>query len=1245
MHFESVREQLARTDGGLITDVVAFFCVEMLDRASAHVIDAADVAHIAESPADIALRELLRLMHDAGRLISVVPLAASQNALPKLGGAAIKIFRPFAKQGLPARGQVAKPSVVALTPDTVDISNDATTGPLTIYPAYATPYAIGDIDYVAAAQTELVVVGLRLLPTRDQRVATYNIIVADRNIGVTGVPVDIAPVNAALAAAIAERARVLHGWSVDDARVLAAELAYAAESWADLSVTGSRRVTRAIAALRARHLAVPSAPAPMPPDVDDGPFLQMASAAFGRISLLQPNLTGELAAYGLLPAYIASLVAGADNKRTRALFDAEVEVRSNSIAAAAAVKTKLAERERFDARMYILSRMLTPVRYNVVRRADNETKLRTILTAAELEALNTEYDAQMRYAAAALDNKCGHIPLYKTFRRAVAFIDKKKAWDALAPFVNMAAATGPGKPVKGKRPATKGVVGSPNPVAMYTCNKCGFPLVCPHYIAYVRLTVSGASARDIRDTLAAYVADGSRADEQKCRICYEVMFSRFDLADDVVGDDSFNDDIRRAVYVEAAQFMQFVRFKQPVDLPGLIAQLRDVIYPYAIRIDTDLKRTQSITSNDVAVQRNAYIAMIVAAKIVQLMARSGKSSGGGQMFFEAAPKLRTLRELTDHAAGIVAMTKTTILRDISGITRTVIRDRIALGIEAFGDSVDVRPEAEQADDPESFAERIVHDPTFAWIEDATGRHGFAQVMGHRPAELFAKIGSGVSVYRDARDGPVRYKSAYLTDLFREHMKIAHRGESRIRVESIGASDQTKSPKHAAASHAWNAPRRRSALRLCHALHGNAQFRDVQPPIGVVYDENGELHDWSLYNIGDAVYSADQLAKLGMDSARLAEIAPNGIRESVIDRTCSVCGVRASLAAKLDQSRVRAGIAAAVNIASFYRFYDQRCPKGDLHELAAAGSSKLTTPTPANRPAKQVSAHVCSKCGMNIAWKTDLKSTDALNYYRTFKDQFEIDHDLLAPRLFRSDIATPAATAHATATEAVSWNENFADVTAIAEIAGIHPRVIQAFGAYEGTSIDAISTGAYTPSHTDNRDDARVLAVNAIVGVTLAAWDRVRNYNTIKNHTQYTIDIVGKTPRALLDGLVDVTSGYDELYRWSYWSRKPEQTVALCIQEWCSRLLRIWNEGNADTEALRHEFVRSQIRLTIAGQDLFTERQPFNWAIIYGRKDAPDVIEDFDPQEESVRRDKMFSTDAFDMDGEVEIRAGENLGLT
>lgn len=1190
--FDKIHDQIIKTTQISGWDVIADTSIRLLEKPVDHPIDS---DQIAGSPADIALRELLRILRPDD-IVQLVPIGESINALPKLGAAAIRLFRPFARQGLPAR-----PVTNKTVPSTAPVEDTVNH---TIYPSKSTPYIIiaadGSYDaYVAAPQTALVVRGLQLQPSHDRRVSAYTIGTGTSSILVGGEVHDLFDLRPEISANIANRIDILRRWSTWEQGGQRWRVDYASREWADLSATGTRETKRLIIAQRRGAIVFDRAPDPME-TTEDTPFMQMAEGHFGRITRLQPNLTGEIASYGIMPAYISSLYTGADSKQTRSLFDEQVEIRSNLIAAALAHKAKLAERERFDARMYILSRVLSPTRYNIVSRADNDTKLAKLLTPAEAETLNAEYDAELRYAEASLNNKCDHIPLYKTFRRAVSFSDKKTAWEALAKYVSRHDSKGAGKS------------GAPS---MYVCNNCGFPLVCPHYIEYVRLTVSGASARAVRDALSKYVMDGSRAEAQKCRICYEIMFSRFDLSDDITADDSYNDDIRRAVYIEASQFMQYVRFKNPVDLPGLISQLRDVVYPYAVRIDIDLKKMQNITSSDVALQRNAYTAMIVAAKIVQLIAKSR-----GEIFFEAAPKLKGLRDLTDYAAGVISSTKTTVLRDIAGITRTVIRDRIALGIEAFGDNIDVKPESQTYESPEDFAQRLIHDPTYAWIANATGRTKFAQIMGASPAELYEKIKSGQSIYALARDGPILYKSPYITELFKDHMQIAKKGETRVRVESIGGTSVVK--KYARLEHEWDVPRRRAALRLASTPGGTAQFRDHPPPIGTVYDENGTLHEWTLYNIGDSVYTADGLASIGRDAAKLAEIAPGGIRAAITDRTCSVCGVRESLAGKLDAGRVRAGISAVVDITSFYRFYDQRCPAGEMHDMTAGDGN------------------TCKKCGLVLRWKSDTGGADSLNYYRKYRDTFEEERRQLSASVTRQE---PLA-ATVDSSEPVEWTEHFADVTAVAEIGGVHPRVIYAFGAYEGTSVDNIANGSYTPMHTTRRDDTRVLAVNAIVRCMLSAWDRIRNYNVIKTHTQYTIDTIGKTPRSLLDGLPDVATGYDALYRHSYWNKPAEKTIELCIQEWCSRLLRIYNDTNEDTRALRHLFVKTQIKNTIAGQELYTERQPFNWAIMYGRKDAPDVIEDFDPNEESITRDKLFSVDAFDMEGgEVNLRIGEDAG--
>lgn len=1184
----SFDERVAAGGSPIEQSTVAMLILIIREQSSATRITREDILHIVQSPTDIALRETLRILGGAKSTPRVLPIAHDVSTLAEFtGGASIKMFRPFmAKQ---------RPQPQSSEPGT------STPAVALIQTADAVEYYIGDEKYVAAAQSPLKVTGLRFMPSADGDIAFYTLPNGFGQTVVGGEAVD-APIGTSTDLGdIVQIGRRLQEWGVVRGGDRRWNVHFAARNWPDLAATGTDAAMRLIRGLRNIRMPPSDAGKPLPAEVGDGAFFDLVRSEFGRVSTLQINMIGELTSYGLIPAYIASLYVGADDDRTRDLFDRQAVVRRGIMARAMDEHTRLAERERFAMRMHILSRILSTTRYAIVRRADNETTLARTLTKAELEQLNVEYAAQIKYALASLNNKCGHIPLYKQFRAAESMAVKKAAWSSLATYVS-----------EGNASRNKGAGAR----SMYVCKLCGFPLVCPHYIEYVGLVASSASARDIRTRMNAYVMDGSEADAQKCRICYEIMFSRFDLSDDIVADDNADDEIRRAVYIEVSQFMTHVVFKTPIDLVGLISQLRDVIYPYAVRIDVDLRRMQSLSTSDVITRRNAFTAMIVAAKVVQLIKKTPT------MYFERAPKLRLLKDLVEFAAKIVASTKTIILREIPGITQTVIRDRIMLGISAFGDGGDVRLEAEASETPESFEEKIRESPTYQWIALATGSSKFTRVMGGTPAEILKSVGKGESVYKRVDVGrQVLYKSPYLTQIYREHIKYVKAGGKAYKVDAV--IPNAPSPALAHESWKWNTDRRRGALRLCATatITGNRRFDDRRVPIGVIYDENGALHVFNKYTIGDGAYTVDEMLKA-------AEVPAGGWRAALGDMECSVCGVRKSVAGKLDPARVRAGIAAASDVDSFYRFYEQKCPKGDLHAFAKNAKTGAT---------------LCGKCGMNITWTLAGRGDAAMNYYRANKDAFHAERANLTGAT--ASVAPAPVVTTAPVPPPPKWSEHFADIVAIAEIGGVHPRLIQAFGAYAGTTTDAISNGSFTPPHTNARDDTRVYQVNSIVRATLSAWDRIRNYNRIKNHTAYTVETIGKTPRSLLDGLIDVSTGFGDLYTYFYWNEKPERTVSMCIQEWCTRLLAIYNVKDSETEHLRHTFVRSQIKNTIEGQELFTERQPFNWSIIYGKKDAPDLIEDFDPTEESVTRDKLFSTDAFDMDDtEVTIRVGEDRGL-
>jgi hypothetical protein len=898
-----------------------------------------------------------------------------------------------------------------------------------------------------------------------------------------------------------------------------------------------------------------------------------------------------LYANGLTAAYLHALYSGADDDAARALFDAAAAEQEIRVSTGVAARTAAENRAKFTAHMGLLRKLMAPSRYAVISRVENETALRQLLSKTEREQLDAEYEAERKYIASAMDNKCPHVPLYRTFRRAKTIADMQIAWNALAPFVPKS------------EPAN----------AMVACQRCKYPLICPHYLTYIRLVAAEAPLRELREQLFKYIAAGSDPAAQKCRICHEIMFSRYDAGEDIKSPEEYDDDLRKMVYIETAQLMQLIRSTKPTDMRALLFQIRDIVYPYAVLIDAELKQTRNFSTVDAASRRNTFISMIVASKIVQVVAKYPN------LYFEKAPKLRGLKELIEHAASAVLTIKTIALRDIPGITRTVIRDRIALGVSSFGENLGVKLENEQVESPESFENRIRMDPTYNWIAEALGRdpEDFAAVMGG-PA---AKVQKQKAVYQYACNygGKLTYTDAALADAYKSWIQTVRKtasGETSIPIGAGNCDDTwyTAPPTEKVRN---IVPLLRSGCNS--VVSGNIRFNGAVSPIGCVYDEDGLPHKFTLYQIGDAAYSATQIALWKPDERR--EKAPGGIRAAIKDRVCAVCGVRKNLSHKLDQSRIRASIAALTDVAAFYRFYEHRCLKDGIHEYDGVQRK-------------------CRKCGIDHS--VALSSADAMNYYRENVDKYRSAVEASSTTAAVVAPPTEENSTEENSARTYTWVERFADIVSIANIGGVHTRLIQYIGAYNGNSIEAITSGRYTPLIVTSRDDTRVYVWKGIVMSMLASWLRIRNYNLGKKHSAYTLNIVGKTPRELLANLPEVGGEFMEMFEWAYWHEKPDKIVSMCTQEWCTWLLAIYEHDDAATQDLRHEFVKTQIRDTLANQELFAERKPFNWSIVYGNKDAPDILENYDPeQEDSVARDKSFSLDAFDMDS----GAIENLSPT
>lgn len=464
-----------------------------------------------------------------------------------------------------------------------------------------------------------------------------------------------------------------------------------------------------------------------------------------------------------------------------------------------------------------------------------------------------------------------------------------------------------------------------------------------------------------------------------------------------------------------------------------------------------------------------------------------------------------------------------------------------------------------------------------------------------------------------------------------------------------------------------------------------------PPLGRRFDEDGEDHKWNIYVVtggitdGSTAGKPTAVAVRELTQAQIDKEAKSAVWTGVIvDKKCSVCNELFSTAAGLDQSRIIDSLNAKYRIDNFFRFYQNRCPEGQLHSTDEGGTKKAAVSTVDTK---------CSKCGFRQG--QDQKS--ALAYYRRYRTIYDRDRAEMMVGLAEPTQPVPARIDNSWAKTFSRWSFKDEVVLDLATKLDINSRLLLSLGATEKVDYADVLSGVYIPPEEDSRESTRSFKIDSWISQLVIEWNMLRFYHRLikpSAHLAALIDNSGLERQhisSLAVSLGDIRDNYESRYAWFRRNKKPREIVQFGIQSFCEMCLRIWDGlGGAVVESasaastthsslshlsplpvdatkkLRQDFVRYMVGKILKAEEMITAPGYFSWSLLYGDRDSTtseydvnvDVnADDRDPEEiEDEKEDDYgdtnapFSLDGFDMeepspeDEGGPVRAGESLGL-
>lgn len=1021
-------------------------------------------------------------------------------------------------------------------------------------------------------------------------------------------------------------------------------------------------------------------------------------------------LLADLDTRGFFQTYYKSILKGIDDSVVRQHIKKYKE-RQARLEISNEIKQKLLdERNKISTYKVIIEKKfgvkrLAEIKAQIAKKPSinaSAVKILDLLKPTERKPVQLEFEKREKYLDAVINNKCPHVKLYKKFRHTNNDVDARKLYNDLTKFFK-----------------------TPTANEMIICNNCGFDIICPHLREFTELDLAGKFYAEIKGKLTKYIDRASVKDQYYCKICGEMISSLDAFGDiDITRDPAsmMNEELKNFMWGEMAILTKYLKFGALVHIPHMITAMRDACYPYIFEIEKQILKSKTNSADEIKAKKRLFITIYAFAYMIHLVLSQRGRAGENEITFKNFKERNEKNVIVDmirHALKIIILSRNIVIREIPGMTTDLIKNKL---IEAYksmqrgGSQIIIR-----SDDTEDLLTTLVLDPVYKYlyginlIDDILngknpprGKFGpvdrVNEIMGEnitgleKSKDIFAKmkvpkfdnkwnvaafdnIPSLVDGKTSAGSKKI-WNTAYTGYLARSFDIFADKIKQRLWVEplyvDVGVS--TKDDPNTPMNVKFREPFERHHTKYSEIVENEKRFYQhklmdsaksygrvkikntrrytyTNVPLGRIFDEDGDMHKWDIF-ISDNVVDG-KMSRIEFKSGEIAKFAETGKPKQIItDRKCSICGILRSKCEELSEKKINESLNARAIVSNFFRFYENRCPKGALHDFG--------------------NGEKCTKCGIINSYIFNPTTKNSLAYFREFntiyireKDEFSTAE---SSSLLPKEKVIPTESKYNE--EYAKWTFNFNVVLDLANKIKINHRLISALGAVERQEYADVQSGSYIPTEVEYRTDSRIYTVNTHVKNLITEYNQVRFFHKLFKPSMDLSSLIDNSGinrhkiSELSKKLPAVFDDYNARFLYFQWNKKPREVITFVLQSFCEICLKIWNNGEKETEKLRRDFVEYFIKKILRAEELLSKPGHFNWAALYGDKDTREKEKydmNFNRELESEKGDEIdeterdedfgdtsapFSTDNFDIedneddeDNNNNWRVGEDLGLT
>lgn len=886
-------------------------------------------------------------------------------------------------------------------------------------------------------------------------------------------------------------------------------------------------------------------------------------------------------------------------------------------------------------------------------------KILDILPANEASLIKQEYQRRQKYTAAYFSNKCPHLSVMKKYRAAVNQAASKTLFNDVRNYF--------GEKTGG----------------LHYCRLCKFEIMCSHEVEYTENMFAGTQPSQIKANMNKYIDFSIHLRSIFCKYCGEIIST----GESFIATESnqiMDEELKTFLWVEVAVLMKTLKFDKLVDTSQLITSIRDSIYSFMFDMEKQILKSKTNTAAETKAKKKLYATIYAFAYIIRLVMSNKNISFKG---FQPSAK-NPLVDIIKHVIGLIVSLRNVVIRDIVGMNQDIIKNSLIEAYKMMNHMGSQIISITEAPEDLNYIVKLdpvfkyVYKFNKSVSMNLASKKGGSKITKPKSTKLSkltkqkpqdtALINELIGIdnfskIKRPQIGNIEFKwapSYKIVDVNQPHMVIIKKSfmqfmnsvENRVYDNKIYKESGIKPPRGDPLAIAapitlgvyldnWKQWDEINAQENIYLFYKKAQtaktftvthfgktestrmFFKQHDLLSRVYDEDGNLHKFEIgvFRVaGDAENAKDNITE--QTAGQLATAINKGVVENLklIDYRCSVCKILKSETVKLSESKIRESIESKTSSGNFFRFYEQRCPEGNVHEF---------------------DGNVCKKCGLDLTWKP--QSVFGIEYYKKYRGLYVKQREE-----FKTNIVfTEPHQVPETGTEFKDWNHNFNSILQLAKIADVNSKAIAALGDTEKIDYNEIISGTFIPAETEEYYITRNYKITSYIRGLLLEYNLLRNYQKIIKPSREIIALIddSKFPKHKLNELpVLLPERNDDIKELDFQrQRKPRELTNYLIQRFCEISMLIMDTGNKQTEELRKMFVIRFVKKILRGEELLSKHGWFNYSMLYSMEKTRDYDSNFVEEtkgEEAVEDDDETATPMEQMfDAETDIPEGEEDG--